>query len=166
LGARWGAAADHRPVTEKETDSMNGIKAKIGAGVTLAALGGLTAFALSGGEETQASTTASQPVEVRTQTIRRTERVVRGPKRSSSGPGPGAPAAAAPAPAPASAAPAAVPAPAPAPAPVTTRSSGGDDDSGHGRGRGRGGDDDDFEVEYEDHDDDHGGDDDHEDDDD
>jgi hypothetical protein len=117
---------------------MNGLKTKVGAGVTLAALGGLAAYAVaSGNEPTTTQAAQTQPVEVRTETIRRTVRVVKHEKphrrrQSHRGPAPAAappPRAAAAAPAVASVAPAR---PAPsrvvsAPAPshhVTTRTSG------------------------------------------
>jgi hypothetical protein len=126
---------------------MNGVKAKIGAGATLAALGGLAAYAVASGDEPGATQAAkAQPVEVRTETIRRTVRVVKHEKpkhrrqshRASTAAAPPAPA---PAPAPVAAAPAAPAQPASsrvvsAPAPsrnVTTRTSGG---SGRGEHEG------------------------------
>ena len=145
---------------------MDGLKTKVGAGVTLAALGGLTAFAVASGNAKEAAGTAAasrtQPVEVRTQTVHRTVRVT---KRAHGRHGADDVAAPAPAPAPA-APPAAAPAPAPAapvtraaapaPAPVTTRTSGSsEDNSGHG-----GGGDDGFEHEAEHEGEHHGGDDD------
>ena len=131
---------------------MSSIKTKVGAGATLAALGGLAAYAVGSGEQQTTDPAAStQPVEVRTQTIRRTIHVVkrekprRSTRRSQGGtaaPAPGPPSV--PAQSTAAAAPPAptrvVSAPAPTP-PVTTRSS--------GSGSGRSGDDDDREHEHE-----------------
>jgi hypothetical protein len=121
---------------------MNGVKAKAGAGATLAALGGLAAYAVASGDEPSSTQAAkTQPVEVRTETIRRTVHVVKHEKprhrRTKAPHGPAraaAPAAsAAPAPAPAAVTSAAPARPAPArvvsaPAPahhLTTRTSGG-----------------------------------------
>jgi hypothetical protein len=60
---------------------MSGMKTKVGAGVTLAALGGLAAYAVSAGNaQPSGATTAAaktRPVEVRTVTIHRTVRVVK-----------------------------------------------------------------------------------------
>ncbi|HYH67050.1 MAG TPA: hypothetical protein VD866_20310, partial [Urbifossiella sp.] len=70
---------------------MSGIQTKVAAGSTVLALGALAAFAVSSGGETQtdpaAATNAGEP-EVRTQTVRRTIRVVRREKpRGGSGSG-------------------------------------------------------------------------------
>jgi hypothetical protein len=125
---------------------MTGIKTKVGAVATLAALGGLTAYAAGSGDEGTAASPAAKrtPVEVRTETIRRTVHVVKHEKRRGGeaetethrrgGRGPGR------APAPASVVPARTIS---APAPVGRR----DDDSGR-----RGGDDDharEHEAEHE-----------------
>jgi hypothetical protein len=134
---------------------MRSIKTKIGAGATLLALGGLAAYALSAGAQEPATTAAAKsgPVEVRTETVHRTVRVVKHEKRrrnrgaSHASGAPAAPAAA-PSPAPArvasSPAPAPAPAAAPAPRPATRQvsnsgpSRGGDD---HGRDEAEPGDD-------------------------
>src|SRR5687768_10981810 len=100
---------------------MNGIKTKIAAGSTLLALGVLAAFALGSGGEGASAESATQPTEVRTQTIRRTVRVRRDGSGQNRGPGGGGSAAAAPA---------ARPSAAPPPAPVTTRTSGSDHQGG------------------------------------
>ena len=108
---------------------MNGIKTKVGAGATLAALGGLAAYALGSGDQPAASQAAkTQPVEVRTETIRQTVRVVKRekphhPRRKPHG---SASAGSAPRQVSAAAAPAAVAAAAPpaSASHVTTRSSG------------------------------------------
>jgi hypothetical protein len=124
---------------------MKGIKTKVGAGATVAALGGLAAFAVASGDEPGSTKAANtQPVEVRTETIRRTVRVVKHEKphrrrQSHRGAAPAAAPSPTPAPAPAPVAPAAPVRPAPArvvsaPAPrrhVTTRTSGS---SGRGAG--------------------------------
>src|SRR3954447_5089809 len=131
---------------------MYGLKTKIGAGATLAALGGLGAVAISSGDGTSASPAAqTQPVQVRTETIRRTIRVVKHEKpKHHRRPKPAAVPAAAPAPRPVAPAPrpavtAAPPAPVrpatptrvvSAPAPtrhVTTRSSGSSGSGEHER---------------------------------
>jgi hypothetical protein len=110
---------------------MRGIQTKVAAGFSLVALGSLAGYAVGAGGDQPAQVTAAkrQPVEVRTQTIRRTIRVVKHekPRHAPSQP----PASAAP-PVPARvAAVAAVPRVAPAAppprrsTPVRTRTSGG-----------------------------------------
>src|SRR5690349_4831697 len=114
-------------------------KTTIGAGATLAALGGLTGYAISSsGDEATTATATREPVEVRTETIHRTVHVVKHEKPRHPKPNGRESAAAAAGPVPAAAAApravpvAAPPRPAPArvvssPAPVrhvTTRSSG------------------------------------------
>lgn len=128
---------------------MNGMHTRIAAGLTLVALGGFAGYAVNGSASNaparSSNAAATQPVQIRTQTIRRTVRVVKHekpkhPPAAAATPAPGvAPrvAAAAPASRPATAVAAAPPAPAPArvsvtrsptvaprSAPVRTRSSG------------------------------------------
>lgn len=126
---------------------MNGMHTRIAAGLTLVALGGFAGYAVNGSASSAPASSnnaaTSQPVQIRTQTIRRTVRVVKHekpkhPPAAAATPAPGvAPrvAAAAPASRPATAVAAAPPAPArvsvtrtpvvaPSSAPVRTRSSG------------------------------------------
>ena len=58
---------------------MRGIQTKVAAGFSLVALGSLAGYAVGAGGDQPAQATAAkrQPVEVRTQTIRRTIRVVK-----------------------------------------------------------------------------------------
>jgi hypothetical protein len=122
--------------TSGEDTAMGSITTKIAAGTTLAALGGLAGMAVRP-EHAATADPAAAPVEVRTQVIRRTVRIVRHerPRHRAhrTAPGVGAPAPAAPA-APAPAQPvtfAAKPPAAPKHSePLRTRTSGGK--SGHG----------------------------------
>jgi hypothetical protein len=99
----------------------------VATGITLAALGGLTAVAMSAGGKTTSQQPAAAPAaEVRTETVHRTVRVHR---KQRSRPTPS------------------VAAPAPRPAAPAPRAYEDDDHSGHGRGghhggHGHGGDDD------------------------
>ena len=58
---------------------MRGVQTKVAAGFSLVALGSLAGYAVGAGGDQPAQATAAkrQPVEVRTQTIRRTIRVVK-----------------------------------------------------------------------------------------
>ncbi len=58
---------------------MRGVQTKVAAGFSLVALGSLAGYAVGAGGDQPAHATAAkrQPVEVRTQTIRRTIRVVK-----------------------------------------------------------------------------------------
>jgi hypothetical protein len=139
---------------------MSPVTKKLAAGATFAALGGLTAVAIGQPGRTDTKTQAAAPVEVRTETIRKTVHVVRHEKpRHKRVRRPAAPVVA---PRPASAAPPPSPAPAttgsapgysaPAPRPVTprytasipstthhpvtTRTSGGSSGGGSGSGEG------------------------------
>jgi hypothetical protein len=140
------------------------MKTKVGAGVTLAALGGLAAYAVSAGNaQPSGATTAAaktQPVEVRTVTIHRTVRVVKHEKprhakrvrrvsAAAASAAPAAPASQVVSSAPVSA-PAAAPAAAPAPVrhsaparpqhvPAAPHHSSGDDNGGDDNGGDNGG---------------------------
>jgi hypothetical protein len=137
LAWRW-QAREHDALTfpfSSGADAVSDTRTKIAAGATLLALGGLAGVALSAESRhaTSSAATATPPVEVRTEIVRRTVHVFRHekPKKVSTPPVRAA------VPVPAAAPPRAVvravsaPAPAPSPAPVRTRTSGG---SGGGKG--------------------------------
>jgi hypothetical protein len=111
--------------TDMERRPMNGMHTRIAAGLTLVALGGFAGYAVNGSASNaparSTGSEASQPVEIRTQTIRRTVRVVKHekPKRPPHAVSSPALAPRAAAAAPASRAPTAVAAAPPAPVRVT-----------------------------------------------
>jgi hypothetical protein len=138
---------------------MSPVIKKLAAGASLVALGGITAVAIGQPGRTDSTKSAAAPVEVRTETIKKTVHVTRHEKPKHRRARPATPAIAqrpAPTPPPAPAAPAAsapayrAPAPAPAPRPVasvrapvsapthhpvTTRTSGGSSGGGGGEER-------------------------------
>ena len=140
---------------------MTGIPIKTAAGVSLVALGSLAGYAVGSGppaEQPDAAAAKRQPVEVRTQTIHRTVRVVKRERPHRNRAEPAAPPAPAAAPPPPAQAAAVAPSPAVAPqsaapqptssTPVRTRTSGagpagGEREHGDERedGEGEGGDD-------------------------
>lgn len=124
---------------------MTGIPTKIAAGASLVALGSLAGYAVGSGpagEQVSAVPTKRQPVEVRTQTIRRTIRIVKHERPRHTRPEPVAPAPTAVPAVPAAASTPVVPQAAPptprSSTPVRTRTSGGGSPGGereHGEER-------------------------------